>query len=436
VVFGLFLKLFPHPWYGFGDHVVSDLDFLTERFRSFYQKTNVSEPPGVEFREFGYGIFGKKISGRHLNFVSLAEFNSFLRSQVPFYVSYSPAFYQYPANRPMAAKELLHSDIVYEFDADDLKTPCAQEHDFWECKSCHAAGRGVVEACSSCGGSSIAADQWVCENCLETVKKQVFRLVDVIENDFGFSDGLDFNFSGSKGFHIHLRGKSVQGLSAKARVELLDFVTGTNLDLQSLGFSESNNALRCTPFRSSHGWSKKILEALHELLESGDASRLAVAGSVSIRTANKVIEDKTAVWESVQKGLFPTVSSKSVVFWKNVLEFVSSDLGLSVDRQTSMDQYKIIRVPETLHGSTGLLAKKIIFNSLSSFNALEESVVFGNDPVKLFVSRAPKIRIGGESFGPFENQETELPEFAAVFLLCHGAATLAENHVPLKEALR
>ncbi len=404
--------------------VSKEISFLTDRFRSFYQNNPVSDPPGVEFREFGFGVFGKKISGRHLNFVSHAEFNRFLTAQVPFFVSYSPAFYQYPANRPMVEKKWLHSDIVYEFDADDLALPCTQDHDFWECKSCHASGKGVVKACSTCGSQSIGVEQWVCRNCLESVKKQVFLLVDVIENDFGFSDGVELNFSGSKGFHIHLRGSNVQDFSARARIELLDFLTGTNLDLEALGFFESHRGMSGPVFRNSAGWSKKILVSLKSLLNSNDAAVLAAAGGVSHKFASKALLDHESVWDSISRGVFPNVGSKSVVFWRKVLDFLSERIALPVDRSTSMDQYKIIRVPSTLHGSTGLLAKKIPFNSFSSFNALGESVVFSDAPVKVHVNRTPRFELKDESFGPFENETVELPEYAAVFLLCRKAAVL------------
>lgn len=408
---------------------VSDLEFLTTRFRDFYKKNPVSDPPDISFREFGAGEFGKKISARHLSFGNFGEFNSFLVNQVPFFVSYSPAYYRFPGNRPMSEKGWLHSDIVYEFDSDDLRTPCQSSHDSWTCKSCNKTGSGSVEACDSCGSQSISVSQWVCEKCLEAVKKKVLRLVESLQSDFGFSEGFSFNFSGSKGFHIHLRSKAVQSLSPKARIELLDYLTGTNLDLQSIGFVEQSNSIRGPPFSQSHGWGNKILSKVNELLEQNDASLLSLAGgNASKASVSKVLSDRDHAWDSISKGVFPGGFSKSALFWKNVLEFAVDELRLPVDRQTSLDKYKIIRVPQTLHGSTGLLAKKLSFNSFSSFDALGECVVFSDQPVKVFVESAPRFSLRAESFGPFDRTETELPEFAAVFLLCRSAAKLEQKN--------
>ncbi|KKW40743.1 MAG: hypothetical protein UY87_C0013G0016 [Candidatus Peribacteria bacterium GW2011_GWC2_54_8] len=50
---------------------------------------------------------------------------------------------------------------------------------------------------------------------------------------------------------------------------------------------------------------------------------------------------------------------KSKQFWQLLLEHFVEGQKLFIDRQTSIDLVKIVRVPETLHGGTGLLAKKI-----------------------------------------------------------------------------
>ena len=51
--------------------------------------------------------FGKKISSRHLSFSNNDELNFFLRTEVPFYISCSTAFYKFPAARPMEAKQFV-----------------------------------------------------------------------------------------------------------------------------------------------------------------------------------------------------------------------------------------------------------------------------------------------------------------------------------------
>jgi DNA primase small subunit len=402
---------------------VNEESFLRERFASYYRQHAIAEPPAIEKREFGTGSFGKKISQRHLSFPSHETFNDFLQKETPLFVSYSAAYYQEPAARPMEAKHWQGADLVFEFDADDLKTDCKLEHDSWECTQCHATGKGNQEACTQCG-SGVKTNEWVCPECLKAVWRQAEKLLDLLEIDLGFSDGIALNFSGSKGIHIHVRSELARKLSPNARIEVLDFLTGQGLDLQQLGFVERNKTLYGPPFSRAKGWQKRIEEAVLELIEKNEAERLAVAGNISVRNTEKMLEKRESMTESIRKGIFPAVTSKPASFWGSVLTFVSDELKLDIDRQTSLDKFKIVRVPQTLHGSTGLLANKLEPENWKEFNALNDSVVFGDSPCKVRTSKTPRFFLRNQWFGPFSNQEEELPEFAAVFLLGRGAAAL------------
>jgi hypothetical protein len=224
---------------------------------------------------------------------------------------------------------------------------------------------------------------------------------------------------------------------AQALGELGDFQVARlgGLDLAALGFTESRAGLSGAPLSAARGWSKKLLLEIKALLDRGDASALSEAGGGEPKkTGEALLVDRDAVWSSIQKGIFPKVGSKSMVksavFWKNVLESAADTVRLPVDRSTSLDQYKIVRVPSTLHGSTGLLAQKVDFNTFSGYDALRESRVFSDTSEKVWVSHSPRFEVGGESFGPFESEWADVPQFAAVLLLCHGAATLSEPKAP------
>ena len=93
-----------------------------------------------------------------------------------------------------------------------------------------------------------------------------------------------------------------------------------------------------------------------------------------------------------------------------------------IDRQTSVDINKIIRVPNTIHGSTGLLAKTVEFSALGGFDPLKESVVLPETEMKLLNATSPEFFLAGKKFGPFNNGDVSLPSYAAFFLLARGAA--------------
>ena len=96
-----------------------EAEFLEKKFGEYYLKNKITLE-SIETREFGFGVFGRKIANRNLNFVNEAEMNRFLREQKPLFFSYSNAYYKFPDRKPMVNKELIKADIIYEFDADDL----------------------------------------------------------------------------------------------------------------------------------------------------------------------------------------------------------------------------------------------------------------------------------------------------------------------------
>ncbi len=398
-------------------------DFLKAKFREYYSTHPIEGPPSLEQREFGTGDFGIKINQRHLHFRTRDELNQFLREQAPFYISYSNACYLYPDRRPMEAKKFLKSDLVYEFDADDLKTDCKQRHDSWRCAKCGAGGPGLVENCPSCG-LRVERVEWVCDECLGEVKKQVFRLLDLLADDLGLSQGISINSSGGKGYHIHVRHDSVQNLSPQARIELLDYLTATGLDFKSLGFYVTEDKKFVCPKKSEAlGWSKHLLGELRGFFAQEDASPLSVYGRIGIPAAKKMLAQREKILADLDRGLLHQLPGRQTeTFWNHLLQEALDRLRLNLDRQTSVDISKIVRVPNTLHGSTGLLAKTVPLDAFKAFDPLKETVVFGRQSVKVKALKAPQFSLGGERFGPFDHQVVEVPEFAAVYLLARGAA--------------
>ncbi len=402
--------------------------FLGGMLASYYRENQAGIVPDIASREFGIGSFGQKISSRHLSFRSSQELNSFLREKAPFYISYSCARYVLPSARPMEKKNMLGADLVYEFDADEIKTDCKGSHDSWKCTSCTAQGKGNIRECMECG-SGTKVDEWVCPECIGEARRQTIKLIETIEGDFGFSQGLAVNFSGSKGFHIHVRGKDVQALSKPARLELLDYITGANLDLEALGFSfPEKGACSCPKRVFASGWPEKIFGKIEQALDSGDASALAVMGSLtSMSAAQKTLNEKPSILGAMDRGLLlPVKGINGGRFWKSMVSSAIDMEKFYVDRQTSVDINKIVRVPGTIHGSTGMTAKVVEKSSLAAFDALSESVVLPGHEVKLLNACSPRFHIAKKWFGPFKNESVSLPAFAAFYLLARGSATLGD----------
>lgn len=405
--------------------------FLQSKLKEFYNSFEVDSVPQIDSREFGIGEFGKKISNRHLSFKNKQELNSFLREKAPFYISYSNAKYEFPAARPMEKKIFIGGDLIYEFDADDIKTECKLTHDSWKCKSCNANGKGNIEKCPECG-MGVKVEEWVCKECINETKTQTKKLLKILENDFGFSNGIFINFSGSKGFHIHIRGEEVQHLSKAGRLELLDYITGTNIDFESMGFKYNKTVYFAPKKEKARGWAKKLLNESEKFLES-DAITIASNTSqqgynVTKSMAEKLLKEKHSIINGMDRGLLKSVQGvNGEKFWSSTLSFIVDEQKLDVDRQTSIDINKIIRVPNTLHGSTGLQAKELSVEELNNFDALKETVVLGSEEVKVNAT-SPQFYLNAKNWGPYNNTEISLPVYAAFYLLARGNAILMEGN--------
>ncbi len=394
--------------------------FLHEALRQYYTSRKAPAVPEIGSREFGIGEFGRKISSRHLSFRTGEELNHFLAERAPFYISYSNALYQFPAARPMEAKSLQGADLIYEFDADEIKTNCKLGHDSWKCGSCKASGKGRLLLCPECG-SGTSVEEWVCPECLGEAKKQTARLISSLRKDFGLSEGIFTNFSGSKGFHIHVRGEHVRALSKSGRLELLDFLTGTNLNLKSLGFFFEKRAFACPKRPAAKGWAKKILGSAVSALEGDDTARLGTMGNIPVGAAGKLLKEKHSIISHMDRGLLLCPAGVNAEkFWSSCLAYIVSEQKLDLDRQTSIDINKIIRVPNTIHGSTGLLAKEFPVEALNSFEPLKDSVVLPDRETKVAGATAPKFYLNGKWFGPFGGEDVSLPLYAAFYLAARG----------------
>ncbi len=379
--------------------VSPEAEFLKKKFAEFYKNNFIDSVPSLEMREFGFGIFKRKIANRNLSFFNAKEMNDFLRNESPLFFSYSNSYYKFPSRTPMQSKEWIKADLIYEFDADEL-------------------GIAIEE---------INGVQWFLHEHLEEAKVQVFRLLDFLENDFGFSGkDVSINFSGKAGYHVHLRSESIQSLNKKSRIELVDYLTGFGIDYVNLGFYF--DSLSCPKPNVKGLWSRRILTGIRDLFNS-DAKTVSNVIKFSEKKTKNILLEKQTIFDSLDKGLlFPIDGKKRSDLWKNILDYVVSKQMSPIDRQTSVDLHKIIRVPQTLHGQTGFVAKTLSIDELKKFDPFVDPIVFGSDEmVKLHIDKTPKFSLKGESFGPYDNVNIELPLFVAVYLLGKGCAVLSKD---------
>ena len=264
----------------------------------------------------------------------------------------------------MTKKNILGADLIFEFDA--------------ECKHNNLA----------------------CPECLEKAKRDTIRLIeDFLVPDFGFDKkDISVSFSGSRGYHVYVVNDAVKQLSGEARRQLVDYLQAKNLDVKSI--------IRRGATLSSKGWSGRLAKAAYEHVKSSDQKKFA---------------EKEDVLKKMSEGNYDLFMGAHS-FWDKTLNEQVIHLSSAIDQSVTIDLSRLIRLPSTLHGGSSLLCQYV--DNLDKYNPFSDAVVFYNPPMKIKLTKdVSELVLREETFGPFiHGQETSLPEYAALYLICKEAA--------------
>ena len=356
--------------------------WLRNEFSEYYKKHTAESPPMINRREFGVGI-EKKIDYRHLAFNDDNALSTYLRINTPLYISYSAAYYEFPGATPMIAKNLLGADLIFDFDLGDVmsdvpKLPRPDD--------------------------------------LDLVKNEVIKLIeDFLIPDFGFSrDEILVFFSGSKGYHIHIRSDVVQDMDQRSRMEIVDYVSGImnpRFFVKVIGKSIRG------PTPSMGGWHGRIARELLDVLSLDSPVEMSRRLGVGLSIINRLIERKEQVVAGIKSGVWDQAPvSKNT--WYSILQSIVAGKGVKLDRNVTIDMARLIRLPTSLHGDSGLIVARV--RNLETFKPLDDTIVFGRDYVTVNVPNDINVYLGGDQ--EIRRGEQELPEYLAVYLVAKGGA--------------
>ncbi|MDA4111962.1 MAG: hypothetical protein OK439_05445 [Thaumarchaeota archaeon] len=370
---------------------------LQRYFREYYFKRadNIKAPSEIASREFGYFPFGGGMI-RHLSFNEVGTLRALLVREAPAGVYCSNSLYQDPTAE-MQKKEWIRAEPIFDIDADALKLPCKRAHDVWRCKDCGRSEFGIRPlTCPTCKGNKLLEFTWSCPTCLEGTKKETFKLLEFLEQDFGISSSeISVYFSGNAGYHIQISGSRLDRLDQHGRSEIADYLTGTGVMLSNF----ENSKLSPT----DPGWRGRIARYIRDI----------PVGTPPFKTN----ELKKRVLE-IENDLKPAQIEE-------ILNSAVSSNAIRIDAMVTADIHRIFRMPETLNNKTGLVKKRCA--NLSTFDPSVEPIALPEeqDLVSLEVDMCPEIRLGGVKFGPIRHElNVKVPIFLAVYLIARNAAKI------------
>ncbi len=404
--------------------------FVAEQFHRWYQANarTIPAPTEIRMREFAFLQFGGRAMFRHIGYPDESSFRRGLVDNNPAHSYHSSSYYEHPT-ADMAGKGWTGADLVFDIDADHFDLPCQHEHDRWKCKNCGKEGTGKPPEVCECGKAAFDEESWLCERCLQAAKNETQKLLDILIQDFGLSPAGDLvvNFSGNRGYHVHVRSKRVRTLDQSGRREVVDYILGTGIKPEYLGFSLKAKGGGST--LADGGWRGRAGRALYDYVASTPAEEIKTL-KLGRKVTSFLIEDRAQALAMLEEAN-PSVLLKAVGLSDS--EKLMADLGklmeiavklqaADIDTVVTTDIHRLIRLPNTLHGKTGWQCQTIPVDSLTDYDPLVSALAFRSGEAHLYVRRAPKIRIGDAEYGPYEDENVTVPTAAAMFLLCKKGA--------------
>lgn len=381
------------------------LAYLRGRFGDHYRRVDLDGPPDADDREWGYVPWTAgpgETYVRHNALLDLGDLSAFLARERPRHVYFSAGRYDDPSATTMAEKGWQCSDLIFDLDADHLPSTSPDD--------------------------SYATMLAACKDALR-------RLLDFLENDFGFEE-LSLVFSGSRGYHVHVRDNGVQQLDRDGRREIVDYVRGIGLEFDDLLREETvgGEMGRTSPATNRYlptagGWGSRIHDRLYTLMdqvremdEEPALARLRAFDDVGKKKAQTAYRFANNRFVEIERG---NLSAHNVFenLARQVTPAVVADANAPIDEPVSTDTNRLIRLPGSIHGGSGLVVRPIPRSDLDGFDPLVDAVpeTFCRHDIVVEVTDGGEVTLGGDSFTLTE-REHSVPEYLGVFLMTRGRA--------------
>jgi DNA primase small subunit len=381
--------------------------YLRGRFGDYYRQATLSPPPAPDEREWGYIPWtsgGGTTMVRHRSLLDLGDLGEFLASERPRHVYFSGARYDDPGANAMGAKGRQGTDLVFDLDADHLP---GVESD--------ADYATMLSACTDA----------------------LCSLLDFLERDFGFRD-LTIVFSGSRGYHVHVRDPGTFALDGDARREIVDYVRGVGVDLDALVETESvagiglQNPTDKRTIDPAGGWSRRVHEHLVCVVEECLAAdredaldRLQNYEGIGEGRADAALRAMEHNVEAIRAGNVDVHPDFLHLARRLVEEAVTEDEA-PIDEPVTTDVNRLIRLPGSLHGGSGLVVTPIDREDVETFDPLTAAIpdVFREHDITIEItdSESPiTVELDGDATELPPGEHT-VPEYVGVFLMARGRA--------------
>ncbi|MDD1682387.1 MAG: DNA primase small subunit PriS [Methanoregula sp.] len=370
-------------------------EFLRQRFTEYYRKTVLVPPPSLGQREWGFVLFSPGSTDmrmrRHIGFTDRGEMESYILNLIPQHTYYSTAYYEKPDAGTMADKGWCGADLIFDLDADHLM-------------------RGPYD------------------QMLARVKEETEKLIAMLTDEFGMDKkSIALVFSGGRGYHVHVRDIAFRSWGSAERRELIDYVCGIGINPAAM----LSGKPATTP-----GWQQRYREALLEYLrwigglgEEEAMAHLTAMEGIGKESAVSFLKKREEIISGIERH------PNSMILRNRVLGIIAGQQegefkkrllsrAALADEPVTTDTKRLIRMPTSLHGGSGMRVQPLELRDLPDFDPLIDAVVFGTRDVKVDQKFPAKMPMLGSTY-ELQKGIITVPEAVAVFLCSRGMAEIA-----------
>ena len=380
-------------------------DFLQDKFRGYYSSAKITLPPRFTAREWGFLNWGGGIMNRHVRFGTATEINNYLKKIAPAHSYHSVAYYKDPGSKLMVEKKWQGADLIFDLDADHL--PEMEE-----------VKKGKITF----------------SKLMDYIREQTYRLVhDVLLGDFGLDEkDMLITFSGGRGYHVHVRTPSVLSLPSGARRELSDYMTGKGLNLDNIlidagytkefairgkGIERKHLDVKKLPPSYSKGWSGIVSRKISSMF---DNLRLQQGEDLTNKLKELRLEKININYKNSNEDIFNNIAKKHQ---KNLVRIAVKEAAIFPDEPVTGDVHRLIRLPGSLHGGSGLRVTTMTSKELEDFDPMTKAIAFGDELVKIRSIVKHPVSMGNIA-KLMPETIVEVPEKAAIYFMARKWANL------------
>jgi len=116
--------------------------------------------------------------------------------------------------------------------------------------------------------------------------------------------------------------------------------------------------------------------------------------------------------------------------WLRLLSLVSRAEGAHIDERVTIDVKRLIRLPGSLHGKTGLRVSRLSLYELENIDVIREAKVFGDDEVRMNANDVPQKVLDVEL--RVKEGSLKVPLYLLVYLVANGADVEVPEAPPIR----